>query len=248
VDPLQLVGLVLTGLGIGLMLGTLGGGGAIVTAPILVSVFGLGVRDATAVSLVVVLVAALSGLLGHARAKRVNWRAGVVFGSVGVLGAVPGAWLAGRVPESVLIAGFAVLLLVAGAAMWRGPVQGSAAARPVWLIAVVALVVGVVIGFFGVGGGFVIVPALVLVLGYPMPMAAATGLLVIAIDATAALVARGPASVDLPVAIPLAVAAVVGSQLGARWSGRIPMVRLQRSFAVLMLVTAVGMGLRLASV
>ena len=246
-DSVQLLALLVAGLAIGLMLGTLGGGGAIVTAPILVYGFGLGVHQATTVSLVVVLVAALSGVVGHARAGRVNWRSGVVFGLVGMLGAVPGAWLAGRVPEKVLLSGFAVLLVVAGLAMWRGPVSGSGGARPPWVIAAVALGVGLVVGFFGVGGGFVIVPALVLVLAYPMPVATATGLVVIAIDSATALAVRGPSSLDLWVAIPLALAAVVGSTLGSRWSGRIPVARLQQSFGVLMLVTAAGMGLRLAA-
>jgi len=247
-DTVQLVGLVVSGLAIGLMLGTLGGGGAIITAPLLVFAFGLGVHEATTVSLVVVFLAAISGLVGHARAGRVRWRSGIVFGLLGVVGAVPGAWLAGHVPESVLLAGFTLLLVVAAVAMWRGRVGTSSADRPTGLVAAVAVLVGLVIGFFGVGGGFVIVPALVLFLGFPMPVAAATGLLVIAIDSVAALAVRGASSLDPAVALPLALAAVVGSLVGARLAGRVPVEQLQRTFAVVMVLTAAGMGLRLAAV
>jgi uncharacterized protein len=245
---LDLLGLVAVGLGIGVMLGTLGGGGAIVTAPLLVYVFGVGLHEATGLSLVVVLVAALTGLLGHARAGRVRWAPGVAFGVTGIVGAVVGSWLAARVPDAVLAGGFAVLLLVAGLAMWRGPVKGSGSARPLWLIGLVAVVTGLIVGFFGVGGGFVVVPALVLFLGFPMPVAAGTGLLVIAIDATAALGVRGTQGLDVSMAVPLALAAVVGSLIGSRWAGRVPAERLQRSFAVLMLIVAAFMGLRLAAV
>jgi uncharacterized membrane protein YfcA len=248
VSLVELFGLLLAGLGIGLMLGTLGGGGAILTAPLLVYVFGVGIHEATGLSLVVVLVAATTGLFGHARAGRVRWAPGAAFGVTGIVGAVAGSWLARLVPDAVLLGGFAVLLLVAGLAMWRGPVSGAGAARPLWLIGLVAVATGLVVGFFGVGGGFVVVPALVLFLGFPMPVAAGTGLLVIAIDSAAALGMRGHQGLELNLAVPLALAATAGSLVGSRWAGRIPAQRLQRSFAVLMLVVAAGMGLRLAAV
>jgi uncharacterized membrane protein YfcA len=245
---IELLGLLAAGLGIGVMLGTLGGGGAIVTAPLLVYVFGVGVHEATGLSLVVVLIAAITGLLGHARAGRVRWAPGVAFGLTGIVGAVIGSWLARLVPDAVLLGGFAALLLAAGVAMWRGPLRGSGTARPLWVIGLVAVATGLVVGFFGVGGGFVVVPALVLFLGFSMPVAAGTGLLVIGIDSAAALGVRGHQGLDLALALPLATAAIVGSVLGARWSGRVPAQRLQRSFAVLLVVVAAGMGLRLAAV
>jgi uncharacterized protein len=245
---IELLGLLAAGLGIGVLLGTLGGGGAILTAPLLVYVFGVGVHEATGVSLVVVMIAAITGLLGHARAGRVRWAPGIAFGVTGIAGAVIGSWLARLVPDAVLLGGFAVLLLAAGVAMWRGPLSGSGAARPLWLIGLVAVATGLVVGFFGVGGGFVVVPALVLFLGFSMPVAAGTGLLVIALDSAAALGVRGHQGVELGLALPLAAAAVAGSMLGSRLAGRVDADRLQRSFAVLLVVVAAGLGLRLAAV
>lgn len=240
--------LVVAGLTIGLLLGLLGGGGAIFTAPLLIYGFGLSALEATTVSLVVVLMGALSGLVGHAREHTVKWRKGTVFGLVGMVGAVAGSWAAGSVPERVLLGGFAVLLVLAALAMWRPPVRSGPAqdgpTQSVPLVVLTALGVGLVTGFFGVGGGFVIVPAMVLVLGCTMRNAAATGLLVIAINASAALVARGASSLDLSVALPMAVGAAAGAFVGSRLAPNVPTRRLQQAFAGLMVATAVVIGMQ----
>ncbi|HUW16593.1 MAG TPA: sulfite exporter TauE/SafE family protein [Actinomycetes bacterium] len=232
--------LVLSGLVIGLMLGVLGGGGAIFTAPLLVYVFDVEPLTATTVSLVVVLLAASSGLVSHARAHRVRWRDGLLFGLVGTVGAAAGSVLAGWLPERALMGGFAVLLLAAAYAMWRPPVRSPGQShRSRWpAVVATALLVGLVTGVFGVGGGFVIVPALVLVLGFSMPAAAATGLLVIGVNALAALAVRGPAYLDWDLALPMAAGAVVGSAVGSQLSRRFQAVQLQRGFAALMVATA----------
>jgi uncharacterized membrane protein YfcA len=246
------VELVVAGVTVGLMLGLLGGGGAIFTAPLLIYGFGLDALEATTVSLVVVLLGALSGLVGHAREHAVKWRKGTIFGLVGVAGAVAGSWLAGAVPERVLLGGFSVLLLLAALAMWRPPVRSGPAqdgpTQSVPLVVLTALSVGVVTGFFGVGGGFVIVPAMVLVLGCTMRHAAATGLLVIAINAGAALLARGATSLDLGVVLPMAIGAATGAFIGSRLASRVPTRRLQKAFAGLMVATAVLIGAQTVSV
>jgi uncharacterized membrane protein YfcA len=178
----------------------------------------------------------------------VKWRKGTVFGLVGVLGAVAGSWLAGAVPERVLLGGFALLLVVAALAMWRPPLRRGPAedgpTQSVPLVVATALGVGLVTGFFGVGGGFVIVPAMVLVLGCTMRNAAATGLLVIVINASAALLARGATSLDLEVAVPMAVGAAVGAFVGSRLAPHVPTRRLQTAFAGLMVATAVMIGVQ----
>ena len=245
---LEVAELLVAGAVIGLLLGILGGGGAIFTAPLLIYAFDVAPLTATTVSLVVVLFAAASGLVGHARAHRVRWREGTVFGLVGIAGAVVGALLAGALPERVLLGGFAVLLLAAAYAMYKPPVKAGAehGRRGMVTVGATALGVGVVTGFFGVGGGFVIVPALVLVLGFSMPTAAATGLLVIAINSLAALAVRGPQYLDLAVAIPMAVGAMVGSFVGSRVAGQVPARRLQVGFAALMVATAVFIGVETA--
>lgn len=245
---LELTELVLAGAVIGLMLGVLGAGGAIFTAPLLMFVFDVPPREATTVSLVVVLLAAASGLVGHRGSRTVQWREGATFGAVGTVAAAGGSWLATVLPDRVLTAGFAVLLLVAAAAMVRQP-KASSERRPrksLLVVAGAALGVGLVTGFFGVGGGFVIVPALVLVLGFGIREATATGLLVIAVNSVAALAVRGPQYLDWAIALPMALGAVAGSFGGARVAPRLPRERLRQAFAAVMVAAAVMLGVQTA--
>ena len=240
--------LVVAGALIGLLLGVLGAGGAIFTAPVLIFAFDVPPREATTVSLVVVLLAAASGLLGHRATRTVQWREGSVFGAVGIVAAVAGSWLATVAPERVLTGAFGALLVVAAVAMVRQPsgpeIRG--ARKPLLVVAGAALGVGLITGFFGVGGGFVIVPALVLVLGFGVREATATGLLVISINALAALVVRGPEYLDWAVTVPMAAGAVAGSFAGAKLAPRMPRTRLRQAFAALMIGAAVMLGLQTA--
>ncbi len=240
--------LVVAGILIGLLLGILGAGGAIFTAPVLIFAFDVPPREATTVSLVVVLLAAASGLLGHRGTRTVQWREGSVFGAVGIVAAVAGSWLATVAPERVLTGAFAVLLVVAAVAMVRQPAASEirGGRRSLLIVAVAALGVGLITGFFGVGGGFVIVPALVLVLGFGIREATATGLLVISINALAALAVRGPEYLDWAIALPMAAGAVAGSFAGAKLAPRMPRERLRQAFAVLMVGAAVMLGVQTA--
>lgn len=246
---MELTTLIVAGLTIGVLLGLLGGGGAIFTAPLLIYAFDESPLVATTVSLVVVLLAAVSGLVGHQRARAIRWRQGALFGLVGMVAAVVGSLLAAALPERVLTGGFAVLLLAAAVAMARPPSgpTGTDDHRHPMLIVAVALGVGLVTGFFGVGGGFVIVPALVLALGFGIREAAATGLLVIAINSVAALAVRGPEYLDWSVALPMAAGAVLGSAVGALLAPHVPKEGLRRGFAGLMVVAALFIGFQTAT-
>jgi uncharacterized membrane protein YfcA len=245
---MQTLELVVAGLTIGLMLGVLGGGGAIFTAPLLIYGFDVSPLVATTVSLVVVLLAAVSGLLGHHRSRMIRWREGMVFGLVGTVAAALGALLAGQLPERVLTGGFAVLLVIAAVAMFRPPKLDDETehTRHPLVVVLAALAVGLVTGFFGVGGGFVIVPALVLALGFGMREAAATGLLVISINSLAALAVRGPEYMDWSIALPMAAGAVVGSLAGSVVAPRVPKEMLRKAFAALMVAAAVFIGVQTA--
>lgn len=251
------------GLLIGLALGALGGGGSILAVPALVYGAGQDPRHATASSLVLVGIAALVGLVRHWRAGRVRVGVGAVFGLVGVGGSLLGSSLNRRLDPDVLLVGFAVLVLVAA---WRmltacptctnvGEQQALAEPAPnrlsrvdpttIVTIAGAATAVGFLAGLFGVGGGFVIVPALTLTLKLPMPQAIGTSLLVIAINSAVALSTRlASASIEWRVTAPFVVAAVIGVLIGGRVADRIDARKSLRGFAGLLIAVALYTGVR----
>jgi uncharacterized protein len=254
---------------IGMSLGALGGGGSILLVPVLVFVVGQTASAATTTSLVVVCVASLIGAHGHWRAGRVQPVAGTAFGVMGIGGSFAGSALNRQLDPHLLLLGFAVLTLVAA---WRIIVgcpsctqTGEARAveepervrppastatgrfRRVHLaeIAAAATSVGFLTGLFGVGGGFLIVPALAIVLGFPMGAAIGTSLLVIAINAGAALLLRvGAGGVEWGTTILFGVAAVTGVGVGRRLGDKVSPSTLQRSFAGLLVGVALYTGAR----
>src|SRR5665811_984772 len=182
-------------------------GGSILTVPALVYLLGQDTHAATTGSLLIVGVTALVGMAAHCRAGRVRVVQGLVFGVLGIAGASVGSQLSATVAPAALLAAFSVLMLVVAAMMVvrrRAQLRAAAAGkveagspdgpvlqlRPNFIcncprvlkVVAVASAVGLLTGFFGVGGGFVVVPALVLALGFSMPVAVGTSLLVIAIN------------------------------------------------------------------
>jgi len=257
VATLQFVEILALGLILGAVMGMLGGGGGVLAVPLLVFVLDLPVDEATTLSLAVVLVAAVAALVPHTRAGTVRWRQGLVFGAVGAAGAIAGSLASSRVPERLLLAGFALLVLAAGVAMLRGAGAGQRPTvdqddpdwRPSWgRIALMATLVGLATGFFGVGGGFLVVPALILALRMPMHEAAATGLVVIMINAVVSLGTRAAdnAAVDWTLLGGLAGAAAVGGVLGALLARGIPGIVLRRLFGALMLGVATFLAVQVA--
>jgi uncharacterized membrane protein YfcA len=245
------------GLAIGLTLGALGGGGSILTVPALVYVVGQDPKAATTSSLFIVGISSLVGAVTHARSGHVRWGVGLAFGATGVAASFAGTALNRMVDPDVLLLGFAALVLMAAAAMLAkartpSPVPAGAGDPPAvepavrWTapariakVVVAGLAVGFLTGFFGVGGGFVIVPALTLGLGLAMPEAVGTSLLVIALNSAAALLARaGSAHFDWAVIAPFTVAAIAGSLAGKKVADRLRADTLTRAFAVLLIAVA----------
>jgi len=251
---------------IGLSLGALGGGGSILTVPALVYLMGMDTRAATTGSLIIVGITAVVGMVAHRRDGHVRVAQGIVFGLVGAGGAVLGTRWSLAVPPDVLLAGFSVLMLSVAALMLtrrRVPAHSGAPAaddqvpfdvpiisfRPRFVCAcpraarvfVAAVVVGLMTGFFGVGGGFLVVPALVLALDFPMPVAVGTSLLIIAMNSATSLLARAGSGIDVDWTVIglFSGAAVLGSLLGARIATRARPRVLQVTFAGL--VIAVGL-------
>ncbi|WP_064741678.1 sulfite exporter TauE/SafE family protein [Hamadaea tsunoensis] len=210
---------------IGLMLGLLGGGGSILTVPVLLYIAGQEPSAAIAGSLFVVAVTSAVALLPHARAGRVHWRTGLVFGAAGLAGAYGGGRLAVHLPATLLLTGFGLLMTAAAAVMIRScrrPPRQASGARRTPALAALGLAVGLITGLVGAGGGFVIVPVLVLLAGLPMSAAVGTSLLAITLQAAAGLAGHLPhAAIDWPLTLGVTALAVAGSLAGARLAGRV---------------------------
>ena len=265
---IELLLAVVAGALIGLSLGALGGGGSILAVPVLLAL-GQSPAQATTGSLVVVGVTSLAGAVTARRAENVLLARGVAFGAVAIGGAVAGAHLSSTVPEPVLLAAFSALMLAVAGLMTvrqlrsrrrsRAGADASSAERPqlddpiitfsptfmcqcprALKVLVTATVVGLLTGFLGVGGGFLVVPALLLALALPMRYAAGTSLVVITITSAAALAARAGAGVgpDWRLVAAITVTAVAGSVLGGRLAARTDTTRLSAAFTGLVLVVA----------
>ncbi len=174
---------------VGISLGLLGGGGSILTVPLLTYVADLDAKQAIAMSLLVVGVTSTIGAIPHARADRVRWRVAVIFGLAAMTGAYGGGRLAHFIPGTVLLIAFAAIMIMAGIAMLRGRKEAVETDRrlPVLKVLLLGVGVGVISGLVGAGGGFLLVPALALFAGLPMPTAVGTSLVVIAAQSYAGL-------------------------------------------------------------
>lgn len=226
---------------IGVTLGLLGGGGSILTLPILTYVAGVAPKSAIASSLFVVAVTSAVGVVAHARAGRVRWRTGLLFGAAGMLGAFAGGRIAGHLPARGLMLGFATMMVVAALAMLRG--RRASAATTVELavgkVVLIGATVGLIVGTVGAGGGFIVVPALVLLGGLAMESAVGTSLLVIAMQSFAGFFGHlGHTAIAWPLTLAVTAMAVVGSFVGGNLAGRVPPAQLRRAFGVFVLLMA----------
>lgn len=231
------------GFAIGLSLGMLGGGGSILTVPALVYVVGQRPHAAIAASLVIVGLNAVSGASFHSRHGTLRWRIALLFGGAGMVTSYLAASLSRQLPELLLMALFAVLMLVIGGIMIaRRPPQERADGRhaPWALVLAGGAGVGLLTGFLGVGGGFLIVPALVMLVGLPIKEAVATSLAVIALNSLAGLLGHlGGAQLDVALIAVFGAAGIAGTFAGAQLARRVPASRLQQSFAVFVIGLAV---------
>jgi uncharacterized membrane protein YfcA len=234
------------GVAIGGVLGLIGAGGAVVAVPAFIYLFGFSPLEATTASLAVVAVSAASGSVPRFRLGQVQLRQALLFWGLGIIGTFAGARLATVLPEPVIVAGFAVVMLGAAVAMWRKssavePNGERQAAR--WLLPVVAMGIGLLTGIFGVGGGFLIVPALVLVFGFPFGVATGTSLVVVALNSLTALGFKYDTWDQIPWQIPLLVivGGLVGSVVASSLNTGLSQRLLERAFAVLLVVLAAWM-------
>ena len=236
--PHLLLALALSAL-IGVSLGLLGGGGSILAVPILVYVARVDVHAAIGMSLAVVGTTALVGGLVHARAGRVDLRAAALFGGSGMLGAPLGAQATHAVAPRVLLLLFAALMLAVGGLMLRGKAGARPGAPRPHPVAVPAagFGVGLLTGFLGVGGGFLIVPALTLLAGLPIHAAIGTSLLVIAANSAAGVLGHlRQGEMPLGLTAAFTASAALGALAGVRLASSLDPARLRRAFAVFVIL------------
>ena len=235
------------GLVIGAMLGLLGGGGSILAVPALVYGVGLPLAEAVPTSLLVVGISSATAVLP--RLRHVQWRLAAIFSATGAGAAFAGTALNRLLDPSVVLLGFAAVMVAAALRMLRSSDDaGGSCALPGggvnWRSCLPkagasGVAVGLLTGLFGVGGGFLIVPALTLLLGLPMITAAATSLIVIVANSAAAFTAHlGDTAIDVPIAVAFTAAAILGSVAAGRLAPQLPGHRVRRWFAGLVLFVA----------
>lgn len=232
---------------IGVSLGLLGSGGSILTVPVLVYLIGQDEKLAIAGSLAIVGAIALAGSLPYLKKKLIDWRIVLLFGVPGMVGTYIGAWLATWVSGLVQLALFAVVMLIASWQMLKPVVLDDTPHEPreVWKITLDGLLVGILTGLVGVGGGFLIVPALVLLGGLSMHRAVATSLVIIALKSFTGfwkyldvLDTQGLV-LDWNVIAIVTALGVAGSFIGSRIAGRVDQHKLRKVFGLFLIVMGV---------
>ena len=241
---------------IGGAVGLLGGGGSILTTPLLIYVLGFDAKQAITASLFVVAVTSVFGLIAHARAGRVRWKTGLIFGTAGMVGAFVGGQVGALLPATLLLAAFSVMMGITAVAMIRGRRQvkghGPHKGLPIFRIILDGLVVGLVTGLVGAGGGFLVVPALALLGGLPMANAVATSLLVVAMKSFAgflgyalqfgdgSFVSLNPETeINWPMTLLVTGMAVIGALISSRLIGKIHPDKLRKAFGWFVFVMAI---------
>lgn len=234
--------LILFALLIGLALGVFGGGGSLLTVALFVHE-DIGAQAAIGTSLFVVALSAAAALIQHARAGHVRWRVGALFAGSGMIGAYAGGFAAGFIPATLLLLLLAAVM-VASAVMMLRP-RGAESVRPARplhpaQLPAQGLLIGALTGLVGAGGGFLVVPALVLLSGMPMREAIGTSLLVIMLNSLAGLAGHSAhLQIDYALAGVVTAFAIAGTFLGHTLAGRIPLERLTNGFAWFILAIAV---------
>ncbi len=261
------------GLLVGLVIGGLGGGGGVLTVPLLVYALGQNAQDATTGSLIIVGIAALVGTIARIRGG-IDWRTAITFGLIGIPAAYLGTLLNRHVSQPVLLLTFAVLTILAAGAMLlddrrtptpdepgespgdvpRGDDRAAASvstrrdrgslAVMIGKVTVCSTAVGFLTGFLGVGGGFLIVPALVIALRMPMALAVGTSLLIIVLNAISSVASRlDQLHLDWTVIIPFTIAAVAGTLIGKKLADALSGTVLTRAFAMLLILVGLFVGI-----
>jgi uncharacterized membrane protein YfcA len=238
---MEIIGGFIAGGFIGAVLGFIGAGGAMLSVPILLYIFGFTPQAATTAAIAVVLTAAISGLLPKIKSKEVLFKEAAVIWALGLFTNLGFSLIAHRISDSVLTTGFSFVLFTAGTAMLIKPVAGTEKKIPIVWLVVMSLVIGSMTGLFGIGGGFLAVPVLVLFFNVPQGKAAGTSLAIIAINSITAFFGHYQSWSDVTWTVPIAmsIAAVIVARIASIKSGQMNQAILRKAFAGLLYSIAI---------
>jgi uncharacterized membrane protein YfcA len=236
------IGLVITALisggFIGAVLGFIGAGGAMVSVPILLYLFDFSPAAATTAALAVVFLAAVAGLRPKFKSKDVLIKEALTIWLLGLITNIGFGLLTKSIPDSVILIGFSIVLLGAAYSMLVTPIKDSPERKmSVWALVTLSLLIGSLTGLFGIGGGFLAIPVLVLFFNTPQNKAAGTSLLIIALNCLTALAAKFAIWSEIEWGYPLliSVAAVLVAGFASKKAAKTPTVHLKRGFAFLLI-------------
>ena len=233
---MEIIGGLVAGGFIGAVLGFIGAGGAMLSVPILLYIFGFTPQAATTAAIAVVLAAAISGLLPKIKSKEVLFKEAGVIWALGLVTNIGFSVIAHRISDSVITTGFSLVLLTAGTMMLIKPIAGTEKKIPIFWLVVMSLIIGSMTGLFGIGGGFLAVPILVLFFKVPQGKAAGTSLAIIAINSVTAFFGhfQSWSSVTWTVPLAMSVSAVIIARLASIKSGQLNPALMKKGFAILL--------------
>ena len=238
---MEILAAIIAGTFIGGVLGFVGAGGAMLAVPILIYGFGFEPSLASTAALAVVGSAALSGASAKIKSKEIYYRDALVIWAIGLTTNIAFSSIVHRLPEDFIAIGFSIVIVFAGLSMLGSPLT-TIHKRMTWPVLIaISLLIGSITGLFGIGGGFLVIPVLVLGFGTSHAIAAGTALLVIAMNSATALLGHnalwGDVSWDIPLA--MGASAVVIAQIAARIKLAISDALLRRIFAYLLFSVAI---------
>lgn len=238
---MEILGALLAGGFIGTVLGFVGAGGAMLSVPILINFFDFSPQQATTAALAVVFLAALSGALPKIRTKEILYRDAFIIWGIGLITNLGFSSIAADLPDRFITVGFSFVLLFASFSMFRNPLSDIHKRIPLALLIVISLVVGAITGLFGIGGGFLVIPALVLFFGTPQNVAAGTSLLVISLNSITALFGHHAmwSDVDWHVPIFMSIGAIIMASTSSHFGRVSSPALLRKAFAALLLMIAI---------
>ena len=231
----------ITGIFIGAVLGFIGAGGAMLTVPILIYLFNFTPVNATTAALLVVFLAAAFGLVPKIKAGDVQIKIALSIWSLGLITNLGGAIVARHLSDAFIITGFSIILILAGLSMLRAPITERTEKKiPIIALVPLSLVIGSMTGIFGIGGGFLAIPILVIFFHTPQIKAAGTSLFIIAINCLTALLGRQYLwqEIDWKIPVIISISAIIISIFGSHHSSKVPTAILRKSFAYLLFAIA----------